>query len=58
MTALLSKTIKTEKTEKEYPDWINTLTYLYPNKNLCKFSDNCFNTCQKQVVDYQWPKRL
>ena len=29
MTALLSKTIKTEKTEKEFPDWINTLTYLY-----------------------------
>jgi hypothetical protein len=47
MTALLSKTIKTEKTEKEFPDWINTLTYLYPNKNLCKFSDNCFNTCLK-----------
>ena len=47
MTTLLSKTIKTEKTEKEYPDWINTLTYLYPNKNLCKFSDNCFNTCLK-----------
>lgn len=47
MTALLSKTIKTEKTEKEHPDWINTLTYLYPNKNLCKFSDNCFNTCLK-----------
>jgi len=47
MSALLSKTIKTEKTEKEYPDWINVLTYLYPNKNLCKFSDNCFNTCLK-----------
>jgi hypothetical protein len=47
MTALLSKTIKTEKTEKEYPDWINTLTYLYPNKDLCKFSDHCFNTCLK-----------
>ena len=38
MTTLLSKTIKTEKTEKEYPDWINTLTYLYPNKNLCKLA--------------------
>tara|TARA_Y100001960_G_C14608547_1_gene794548 strand:- start:161 stop:853 length:693 start_codon:yes stop_codon:yes gene_type:complete len=47
MTKLLSKTIKTEKTEKEYPDWINVLTYLYPNKNLCKFSDNCFITCLK-----------
>ena len=47
MTTLLSKTIKTEKTEKEHPNWINTLTYLYPNKNLCKFSDNCFNTCLK-----------
>jgi hypothetical protein len=47
MTQLLSKTIKTEKTEKEYPDWINTLTYLYPNKDLCKFSDHCFNTCLK-----------
>jgi hypothetical protein len=47
MSALLSKTIKTEKTEKEHPGWINTLTYLYPNKNLCKFSDNCFNTCLK-----------
>ena len=47
MPKLLSKTIKTEKTEKEFPDWINTLTYLYPNKNLCKFSDNCFNTCLK-----------
>ena len=47
MTQLLSKTIKTEKTEKAYPDWINTLTYLYPNKNLCKFSENCFSTCLK-----------
>ena len=47
MTTLLSKTIKTEKTEKEYPDWINTLTYLYPNKNLCPFSDQCFLTCLK-----------
>ncbi len=47
MTTLLSKTIKTEKTEKEHPNWINTLTYLYPNKNLCKFSDNCFDTCLK-----------
>ena len=47
MTQLLSKTIKTEKTEKEYPNWINTLTYLYPNKDLCKFSDHCFNTCLK-----------
>ena len=47
MTTLLSKTIKTEKTEKAYPDWINTLTYLYPNKNLCKFSENCFSTCLK-----------
>ena len=47
MTQLLSKTIKTEKTEKEYPYWINTLTYLYPNKDLCKFSDHCFNTCLK-----------
>ena len=47
MTQLLSKTIKTEKTEKKYPDWINTLTYLYPNKDLCKFSDHCFNTCLK-----------
>jgi len=44
---LLSKTTKTEKTEKEYPDWINVLTYLYPNKHLCKFSDNCFSTCLK-----------
>ena len=47
MTALLSKTIKTEKTEKEHPGWINTLTYLYPNKNLCPFSDQCFLTCLK-----------
>ena len=47
MSALLSKTIKTEKTEKEYPGWINTLTYLYPNKNLCPFSDQCFLTCLK-----------
>ena len=47
MTQLLSKTIKTEKTEKQYPDWINTLTYLYPNKDLCKFSDHCFETCLK-----------
>ena len=47
MSALLSKTIKTEKTEKEHPGWINTLTYLYPNKNLCPFSDQCFLTCLK-----------
>ena len=47
MTALLSKTIKTEKTETVFEGWINTLTYLYPNKDLCKFSDNCFNTCLK-----------
>jgi hypothetical protein len=47
MRALLSKTIKTEKTEKEHPGWINTLTYLYPNKKLCPFSDQCFVTCLK-----------
>jgi hypothetical protein len=47
MTQLLSKTIKTEKTEKAFKDWINTLTYLYPNKDLCKFSDHCFETCLK-----------
>jgi len=44
---LLSKTIKTDKTELKYKDWQNSLTYLYPNTDLCKFSANCFKTCLK-----------
>jgi hypothetical protein len=45
--SLLSKTIKTAKTESKYPDWDNALTYLLPNKVLCPFSDTCFKTCLK-----------
>lgn len=47
MTALLSQTIKTAKTENKYKNWENTLTYLLPNKVLCPFSENCFGPCLK-----------
>tara|TARA_Y100001963_G_scaffold145235_1_gene218548 strand:- start:1229 stop:1966 length:738 start_codon:yes stop_codon:yes gene_type:complete len=47
LPCLISTTVKTEKTEKAYPEWINALTYLLPNKILCPFSEQCFEGCLK-----------
>ena len=47
LPCLVSTTVKTEKTEKAFPNWINALTYLLPNKVLCPFSDQCFEGCLK-----------
>ena len=47
LPCLVSTTIKTEKTEKAFPNWINALTYLLPNKILCPFSEQCFEGCLK-----------
>ena len=55
---LLSKTIKTDKTELKYKDWQNSLTYLYPNKDLCKFSANCFKTCLKSSERLPMAKKV
>jgi len=47
LPCLVSTTVKTKKTETKYPDWLNALTYLYPNKVLCPNSAQCFNDCLK-----------
>jgi hypothetical protein len=47
LPCLVSTTIKTAKTEKAFPNWINALTYLLPNKILCPFSEQCFEGCLK-----------
>ena len=47
LPCLVSTTVKTQKTETKYPDWLNALTYLYPNKDLCPNSLQCFNECLK-----------
>ena len=47
LPCLVSTTVKTEKTETKYQDWLNALTYLYPNKILCPNSLQCFDDCLK-----------
>ena len=32
LPCVVSTTVKTEKTETKYQDWLNAFTYLYPNK--------------------------
>ena len=55
---LLSTTVKTAKTEKAFPDWENTITYLMPNKVLCPFSDNCLGPCLKSSGRLPMSKKL
>ena len=47
LPCLVSTTVKTAKTEKAFPNWVNALTYLLPNKVLCPFSAQCFDDCLK-----------
>ena len=55
---LLSATVKTAKTEKAFPDWENTITYLMPNKVLCQFSENCLAPCLKSSGRLPMSKQL
>jgi len=55
---LLSATVKTEKTEKAFPDWENSITYLLPNKVLCPFSAQCFGPCLKSSGRLPMSKKL